>query len=77
MIYLAEWRAHRGLTQAALARTSEVHRVTVANIERGHYANQTLATLEKLAKALRVTIPDLFRLPAKPRRPAKSKRVRR
>jgi len=51
--------------------------VTIANIERGHYANQTLATLEKLARALRVTIPDLFRPPAKPRRPAKSKRARR
>jgi transcriptional regulator with XRE-family HTH domain len=65
------------LTQAALAEAASIHRVTVANIERGHYANQTLATLEKLARALRITIPDLFRPPAKPRRPAKSKRARR
>jgi len=60
-----------------LAEASGVHRVTIANIERGHYANQTLATLAKLAGALRITIPDLFRPPAKRRRPAKSKRARR
>ena len=37
----------------------------------------TVAMLEKLARALRITIPDLFRPPAKPRRPAKGKRARR
>ncbi len=54
-----------------------MHRVTIANIERGHYANQTLVTLAKLARALRITIPDLFRPPAKSRRPAKRKRAGR
>ncbi len=77
MIHLAEWRAYRGLTQTALAEASGVHRVTIANIERGHYANQTLATLAKLARALRISIPDLFRPPAEHQRPAKRKRAGR
>ena len=59
-LFIQAWRTHRGLTQAALAERSGVHEITISNIERGAYTNLRLATLAKLARALRVTVPDLF-----------------
>lgn len=59
-LFLRDWRTHRGLTQAALAERSGVHVITISATERGRYTNLRLATLEKLARALRVQVPDLF-----------------
>jgi len=59
-LYLRDWRTHRGLTQAALAERSGVHVITISATESGRYTNLRLATLEKLARALRVKVPDLF-----------------
>ncbi len=77
LLLIRQWRERRGWSLRELGERSGVSYVTIANIERGYYANQTLATLEKLARALRITIPDLFRPPAKHQRPAKRKRARR
>ncbi len=52
------WRDYRGLTQAELARTSKVSRVMIAAIEAGHKAGG-IATLKKLAAALRVDLDNL------------------
>jgi DNA-binding XRE family transcriptional regulator len=52
------WRDHRGLTQAELARVSKVSRVMIAAIEVGHKAGG-IATLKKLAAALRVDLENL------------------
>ena len=52
------WRDYRGLTQAELARTSKVSRVMIAAIEAGHKAGG-IATLKKLAAALRVDLESL------------------
>jgi DNA-binding XRE family transcriptional regulator len=52
------WRDHRGLTQAGLARVSKVSRVMIAAIEAGHKAGG-VATLKKLAAALRVDLENL------------------
>jgi len=52
------WRDYRGLTQAELARTSKVSRVMIAAIEAGHKAGG-IATLKKLAAALRVDLENL------------------
>ena len=52
-------RERRGLTQEALARKAGVHRVYVAQIE-GQSKVPSIATLEKLAKALNVKVGRLL-----------------
>lgn len=56
---LAVWREHRGLSQAELARQSEVNRIQVIDIESGRKTG-SVGTLKKLATALRVEIEDLL-----------------
>lgn len=53
------WRELRGLTQAALAQASGVNRVMIAEMESGRKSG-SVATLQKLAAALRVTVDDLI-----------------
>ena len=55
---LRVWRELRGLTQAALAASSGVNRVQIANIESGAKSG-SVATLRKLADALGVGLDDL------------------
>jgi transcriptional regulator with XRE-family HTH domain len=52
-------REQRGLTQEALAKKAHIHRVYVAQIE-GQTKVPSLATLEKLAKALGVPVTELL-----------------
>jgi transcriptional regulator with XRE-family HTH domain len=52
-------RVERGLTQEVLAKKAGVHRVYIAQIE-GQTKVPSLATLEKLAKALRVKVGRLL-----------------
>lgn len=56
---IKRFRERRGLTQAALADKADIHRVYLAQIE-GHAKVPSLATLEKLAKALRVKVSELL-----------------
>ena len=53
------WRDYRGLTQVALAETSGVNRVQIAEIEAGRKSG-SVETLKKLADALGVTVDDLI-----------------
>lgn len=53
------WREYRGLTQQALADISGVNRVQIANIEAGA-ATGSVATLRKLADALKLSVDDLI-----------------
>jgi transcriptional regulator with XRE-family HTH domain len=55
-------RERRGLTQASLAKLSDVPRSTVANLETGA-GNPTLAVLAKLAGALRLSMEELLSTP--------------
>ena len=55
---LRVWRSYRGLTQSALARTSGVNRVQIADIEAGR-KNGSVETVRKLADALGVAVDDL------------------
>lgn len=57
-ITLAELRRAQGITQEALSRMSGVSRVTIARLET-QKRSPTLRTLEKLAKALGVTVADI------------------
>ena len=52
------WREYRGMTQAALAKATGVSRPMVAAIEAGHKTGG-VATLKKLAAALRIDLDDL------------------
>ena len=52
------YRDWRGLSQSELARKAGVNRTQIADIEAGRKTG-SVATLKKLAEALRVTIDDL------------------
>jgi DNA-binding XRE family transcriptional regulator len=52
------WREYRGLTQAALAKASKVSRSMIAAVEAKHKMGG-VATLKKLAAALKVDLDDL------------------
>jgi transcriptional regulator with XRE-family HTH domain len=55
-------RAARGLTQVQIARFAGLPRATWANLETGA-ANPTLAVLERVARALQVTLEELVSAP--------------
>ena len=57
-------RVDKGLSQEALAVDAGIDRTYVSRLERG-LENPSVAVLEKLAVALRASIPDLFAVPAK------------
>lgn len=59
VIRLREWRDKRGESLYTLAAKSGVHFVTISRIEQGHLS-PTVATLEKLAEALNITVRDFF-----------------
>lgn len=70
------WRAVRGLSQRALAERAGIGYVIIARLELGQ-TDPRLSTLERLAEALRVTVPDLFTSPATMKRPARKRAGRR
>ncbi len=70
---LREWRDRRGESLYTLAEKSGVHFVTISRIEQGHLS-PTVATLEKLAKGLQITIRDLFPVERRPGRARKGSR---
>lgn len=57
---LKRLRAERKLSQAAMAEKSGVSREYIARLETGKQ-DPTLGTLQKLAKALKVKLPDLLK----------------
>lgn len=57
---LRRLRVRRGLSQENLALDAEVDRTYVSRMERG-LENPTVAILERLARALEATLPELFR----------------
>ncbi|MBX9708672.1 MAG: helix-turn-helix transcriptional regulator [Caulobacteraceae bacterium] len=58
---LQRLRQERGLSQEELADRSGLHRTYVSGVERG-VRNPTITVLDKLAKGLEVTLPDLVTL---------------
>ncbi len=56
---IREARAERGLSQEALADIANVHRTYIGMVERAE-KNITLLNIQKLAKALKINIRELF-----------------
>ena len=53
-------REEKGLTQTGLAKRAKVSQAYVASIEAGARKNPSLAVLQKLAKALGVSVTELL-----------------
>ena len=66
VLLLRQWRERRGYSVRELAKRAGVGFVTVSRIENGHLS-PTVNMLEKLARALRVHISQMFPAP-RPRR---------
>lgn len=58
-VRIREIRVRTGLSQEKLAVKAGVHRTYIGMIERGE-KNVTIVNIEKLAKALNVSIKELF-----------------
>lgn len=56
---LREIRTERGLSQEALADIANVHRTYIGMVERAE-KNITLLNIQKLSKALKIDIKELF-----------------
>ena len=56
---IREVRVKRGLSQEALADIANVHRTYIGMVERAE-KNITLLNIQKLAKALKIDIKELF-----------------
>jgi len=56
---IREVRTKRGLSQEALADIANVHRTYIGMVERAE-KNITLLNIQKLAKALKIDIKELF-----------------
>lgn len=56
---IRELRKERNLSQEALADKADVHRTYIGMIERGE-KNITLENIQKLAKALNVSLKSIF-----------------
>lgn len=58
---LRKLREKKGLSQDRLAKLADVANNTIIKIERGENRNPTLETLNKIAKALEVSIEKLVK----------------
>ena len=57
---LRKVRLEKGMTQTELSKKSGVSRCTINGIEKGHRLTVLTETLLKLARALGVSVSDLF-----------------
>lgn len=53
-------RIKKGLTQAELCKIVKTSPKKLVDIERGNYANVTKSLMERIAKALDITVAELF-----------------
>ncbi len=64
---LREWRTRAGMTRQVLANKAGLSEATLAKLERGKSTSARLATAEKLARALRISVDRLTSAPADPK----------
>jgi len=60
--HVKETRTKRGLSQAELAKLADLSASFICRIEKGDYKSVTLASLNKLSRALKIPINDLSNL---------------
>ena len=60
--FVKDTRFKRGLSQAELAKLADLSPSFICRIEKGDYKSVTLASLQKLSRALKVSINDLSNL---------------
>ena len=60
MTTLKDFREQKGYTQEHLAARANISRLTIINLENGHFKDTTAGTLQALAKALDVSMDDVF-----------------
>jgi transcriptional regulator with XRE-family HTH domain len=60
--YVKDTRSKRGLSQAELAKLADLSPSFICRIEKGDYKSVTVASLNKLSRALKVPINDLSNL---------------
>jgi transcriptional regulator with XRE-family HTH domain len=60
--YVKETRSKRGLSQAELAKLADLSPSFICRIEKGDYKSVTVASLNKLARSLKVPISELSNL---------------
>ena len=58
---LKKYRKERGLSQDKLARLADIAHATVIKIESGGIQSPTIDTVQKIAKALGVSLDDLMK----------------
>ena len=63
------WRGRRGISQEELAGRAGLHRTYICDVERGR-RNVSLESIEKLARALEISLPTLFSYEPCPGQPA-------
>jgi len=56
---LKEHRKKKGLTQIQLAKRAKITQPYIVGLERGDKLNPSLAVLQRLAKALKITVAEL------------------
>jgi len=54
-------RQEKGISQDRLSKLADLSLNTIVNIEAGNNPNPTIGTLEKIAKALEVSIDELLK----------------
>ena len=59
-LLIRQIRIEKGLSQEDLAFDCELHRTYIGSLERGEKV-PTILTLEKIAKALNISLSDLFK----------------
>ena len=59
------WRSRLGISQEELAGRAGLHRTYICDVERGA-RNVTLQSIEKLAKALEISVSTLLAYPREP-----------
>jgi len=57
---IREYREKRNLSQYELCRLADVSRQTLIDLESGKEVNTTVATLQKIANALKCKVQDLI-----------------
>ncbi len=74
-LYLRQWREHRGLTVSELARRARISHPSVFRWETGEREPRG-KNLDRLARALGLTVPELYAAPPKSEPKPKTARKR-